>query len=124
MDSFKAKVSPISQSGYISVNEVKDLVVFLYNATTVEVINAGTPTWETSIPAEDGTVILIPTGQHTVNDDGSTASLAGKLTIAITAAQTKRIKRGRDVPFTVKRTVGSTVKSYWGTFDEVRDAII
>src|SRR3990167_878431 len=118
MDSLRAKVSPVSQSGFISANETLDLVIFLYNATTLETINAGTPTWETSIPAEDGSVIIIPTGQHTVNDDGSTAALQGKLTIAITAAQRKRIRRGREVPFTVKRTVGSTVKSYWGSFDE------
>ena len=124
MDSLKAKIDPVDQSGHISSNEAKDLVLFLYNGADLEAISAGTPTWETAMPAEDGTVILIGNGQHTVNDDGVDAALLGKLTIAITAAQIARLRRGREVPFAVKRTVGSVVKTYWGSFDEVREAII
>lgn len=126
MDTLKAKIAPVDQSGYLTANEQKDLFLFLYNGETAEAINAlAGPTWETSIVAEDGGVIIAANAAHTVLDDGVDTTLRGKLKLVLTAAQFKRLKRGREIAFAVKLSQTTpSVKTYWGKIDEVREGII
>ena len=124
MDTLKAKLTTDDSAGYLTLDEAKSFDVTLYNEDTKEALNAlASPSWETTILAEDGGTVIIPNASHTILDDG-TAALQGKVRISATLAQMKRFRRGKRVNFQVKLTVtGPTVKTYWGQIDEVREPI-
>ena len=123
MDTLKAKILPLDQPGYITRNEAKTLTFALYNDDDAEDLFAlTTPSFQLSIPADDGSIIVIPTGSITLVDDGTT-TLRGRISHALSAANAARIKLGRKVQFMVKVTVSATVKTYWGEIDEVREPL-
>ena len=83
-------------------------------------IEAGTPTWSTIIHDKNGQLITIANGDHAVIE--SSGSDLGRLNIAISAANSARLPVGKKIPVAVQRTVGATVKWYWGYLDQVRAA--
>lgn len=125
MDTLKAKLTTDDSAGYLTLDEAKSFDVTLYNEDTKEPLSGlTTPSWETTILAEDGGTIVIANAAHTILDDGVDTDLLGKVRITATLAQMKRIRRGKRVNFQVKLTVaGPSVKTYWGQIDEVREPI-
>jgi hypothetical protein len=76
-------------------------------------------TFQTFIPAEDGSTLVIPNASHALG----TPTL-GEVNLTISAANGKLIKRQKKVPFMTKVTIAGTTISYWGEFSEVRQPIV
>lgn len=125
MDILKAKLTTDDTAGYLTLNEAKTFDVTLYNGDTKEALSALTgPSWETVFLAEDGGLVTVATGSHSVIDDGIDAAKLGVVRVTMTLAQVKRIRRGKKVNFTVKLTQTTpSVKTYWGQVDEVREPL-
>lgn len=119
MDTLKACVNPES-CGYLTAGDLLTLQLTLKKNGEPFTPLAGA-TFQTMIPAFYGGTLSLPTGSHTIVEDGVDEFLNGRVNLALTAEQSAAVKRGRKVQFITVVTLGGQALSFWGELDEVRE---
>jgi hypothetical protein len=117
MDIYNIAESGADNAGFFTAGDAKVLALVCSLGTTVQ--NLTGATFQTFIPAEDGSTLVIPNASHALG----TPTL-GEVNLTISAANGKLIKRQKKVPFMTKVTIAGTTISYWGEFSEVRQPIV
>lgn len=116
MDIYKAQIEPAGSYGAMTAGEARLLSLTLKLGEVAQ--NLTGATFETVIPCEDGSNLRIANSAHTI-----LVAASGTLTLALLAAETARIRRGRSVPIMVKATIAGVTIAYWGEIDEVRQPL-
>lgn len=121
MDTYKIQINPVDQIGILTTREARVLNVTYLLGETPELIDGAT--FETIIPANDGSNVVLNNAAHTILEDGVDEELNGIAEITISSALASRIRQGRSVPIMSKVTISTVTRYYWGTIDEVRNPI-
>lgn len=121
MDSLKACINP-EGCGYLTAGDQVTLQLTLKNGD-VPVEIASATNFQTLIPANHGGTVVLPTGSHTIVEDGVDESLNGRVNLALSATQMAAVRRGRKVQFMTLVTIGGVALTYWGVLDEVREPV-
>lgn len=116
MDKYSVEVESVSEVGALVHGSALVLgLIYKKNGTAFSIAGGS---FTTRFPAEDQGIVSIANASHTIIEAG--ANDTGEVTLSFSAANSKRVKQGRQIPFQSEVVLGGNTYIFEGFLDEVK----